>query len=264
MTPLGMRSLVEHRQRAALARRDHVRGDDEGPSPPRVPAPRDRRARLQRRRHHHITARIGFQDHPDVPAILRRGRRSRPRMPASTPRMRPTTCRGSRSCAAGRLACARGASGSSSLGRAMPPARSSTSACRVTARPYSAGHPLLGTARGRSLAPWKAQTVWVVGCRARVAAAPSRRRAATRRRRGRCPSRSARAPGDGVCRAAGHAAGHRALRDAGAARRVLPTGLSRILVLGPDSAVAPLVAAAIIPLAAAGDVSEWIAIAGVL
>jgi high affinity sulfate transporter 1 len=41
-------------------------------------------------------------------------------------------------------------------------------------------------------------------------------------------------------------------------------GPSRILVLGPDSAVSPLVAAAIIPLAAAGDESERIALAGVL
>jgi high affinity sulfate transporter 1 len=39
-------------------------------------------------------------------------------------------------------------------------------------------------------------------------------------------------------------------------------GPSRILVLGPDSAVAPLVAAAIIPLAATGD--ERIAVAGML
>ncbi len=41
-------------------------------------------------------------------------------------------------------------------------------------------------------------------------------------------------------------------------------GPSRILVLGPDSAVSPLVAAAIIPLAATGDESERIALAGVL
>jgi high affinity sulfate transporter 1 len=41
-------------------------------------------------------------------------------------------------------------------------------------------------------------------------------------------------------------------------------GPSRILVLGPDSAVAPLVAAAIIPLASPGDTSERIALAGVL
>jgi high affinity sulfate transporter 1 len=41
-------------------------------------------------------------------------------------------------------------------------------------------------------------------------------------------------------------------------------GPSRILVLGPDSAVSPLVAAAIIPLAAAGDASARIALAGVL
>jgi high affinity sulfate transporter 1 len=41
-------------------------------------------------------------------------------------------------------------------------------------------------------------------------------------------------------------------------------GPSRILVLGPDSAVAPLVAAAIIPLAAPGDSSGRIALAGVL
>src|SRR5262245_63875949 len=39
-------------------------------------------------------------------------------------------------------------------------------------------------------------------------------------------------------------------------------GPSRILILGPDSAVAPLVAAAIVPLAAAGD--ERIALAGLL
>jgi high affinity sulfate transporter 1 len=39
-------------------------------------------------------------------------------------------------------------------------------------------------------------------------------------------------------------------------------GPSRILILGPDSAVAPLVAAAIVPLAAAGD--ERIALAGML
>jgi high affinity sulfate transporter 1 len=41
-------------------------------------------------------------------------------------------------------------------------------------------------------------------------------------------------------------------------------GPSRILVLGPDSAVSPLVAAAIIPLAAAGDESGRIALAGML
>jgi high affinity sulfate transporter 1 len=41
-------------------------------------------------------------------------------------------------------------------------------------------------------------------------------------------------------------------------------GPSRILVLGPDSAVSPLVAAAIVPLAAAGDTSERIALAGLL
>ena len=41
-------------------------------------------------------------------------------------------------------------------------------------------------------------------------------------------------------------------------------GPSRILVLGPDSAVSPLVAAAIIPLAAAGAESERIALAGML
>ena len=41
-------------------------------------------------------------------------------------------------------------------------------------------------------------------------------------------------------------------------------GPSRILVLGPDSAVSPLVAAAIIPLAAGGDPSARIALAGLL
>jgi high affinity sulfate transporter 1 len=41
-------------------------------------------------------------------------------------------------------------------------------------------------------------------------------------------------------------------------------GPSRILILGPDSAVAPLVAAAIIPLAAGGDASARIALAGLL
>jgi high affinity sulfate transporter 1 len=41
-------------------------------------------------------------------------------------------------------------------------------------------------------------------------------------------------------------------------------GPSRILVLGPDSAVSPLVAAAIVPLAAGGDASERIALAGLL
>jgi high affinity sulfate transporter 1 len=41
-------------------------------------------------------------------------------------------------------------------------------------------------------------------------------------------------------------------------------GPSRILVLGPDSAVSPLVAAAIIPLAAAGDDSARVALAGLL
>jgi high affinity sulfate transporter 1 len=41
-------------------------------------------------------------------------------------------------------------------------------------------------------------------------------------------------------------------------------GPSRILVLGPDSAVSPLVAAAIIPLAAAADESARIALAGLL
>ena len=41
-------------------------------------------------------------------------------------------------------------------------------------------------------------------------------------------------------------------------------GPSRILILGPDSAVAPLVAAAIVPLAVAGDASARIALAGLL
>jgi high affinity sulfate transporter 1 len=41
-------------------------------------------------------------------------------------------------------------------------------------------------------------------------------------------------------------------------------GPSRILVLGPDSAVSPLVAAAIIPLAAGADASARIALAGML
>jgi high affinity sulfate transporter 1 len=41
-------------------------------------------------------------------------------------------------------------------------------------------------------------------------------------------------------------------------------GPSRILVLGPDSAVSPLVAAAIIPLAAGGDASARIALASLL
>jgi MFS superfamily sulfate permease-like transporter len=41
-------------------------------------------------------------------------------------------------------------------------------------------------------------------------------------------------------------------------------GPSRILVLGPDSAVSPLVAAAIVPLAAAGDGSARIALAALL
>jgi high affinity sulfate transporter 1 len=41
-------------------------------------------------------------------------------------------------------------------------------------------------------------------------------------------------------------------------------GPSRILVLGPDSAVSPLVAAAIVPLAAAGDESARVALAGLL
>jgi high affinity sulfate transporter 1 len=41
-------------------------------------------------------------------------------------------------------------------------------------------------------------------------------------------------------------------------------GPSRILVLGPDSAVSPLVAAAIVPLAAGGDSSARIALAGAL
>jgi MFS superfamily sulfate permease-like transporter len=41
-------------------------------------------------------------------------------------------------------------------------------------------------------------------------------------------------------------------------------GPSRILILGPDSAVAPLVAAAIVPLAAAGNTSARIALAGLL
>ena len=41
-------------------------------------------------------------------------------------------------------------------------------------------------------------------------------------------------------------------------------GPSRILVLGPDSAVSPLVAAAIVPLAVTGDPSERIALAGLL
>ncbi|MFD6894302.1 SulP family inorganic anion transporter [Rhodococcus sp. NPDC060086] len=41
-------------------------------------------------------------------------------------------------------------------------------------------------------------------------------------------------------------------------------GPSRILVLGPDSALAPLIAAAVIPLAAEGDPQRAIALAGVL
>src|SRR5262245_6822042 len=41
-------------------------------------------------------------------------------------------------------------------------------------------------------------------------------------------------------------------------------GPSRILVLGPDSAVAPLVAAAIVPLALPGDEEARIAVGGAL
>jgi Sulfate permease family len=41
-------------------------------------------------------------------------------------------------------------------------------------------------------------------------------------------------------------------------------GPSRILVLGPDSAVSPLVAAAIVPLAVAGDEARHIALADML
>src|SRR5690606_25117158 len=41
-------------------------------------------------------------------------------------------------------------------------------------------------------------------------------------------------------------------------------GPSRILVLGPDSALAPLIAAAVIPLAADGDPQRAVALAGVL
>ncbi|MBB5918373.1 high affinity sulfate transporter 1 [Nocardia transvalensis] len=41
-------------------------------------------------------------------------------------------------------------------------------------------------------------------------------------------------------------------------------GPSRILVLGPDSSLAPLIAAAVVPLAAAGDVEGRLAFAGVL
>lgn len=41
-------------------------------------------------------------------------------------------------------------------------------------------------------------------------------------------------------------------------------GPSRLLVLGPDSAVSPLVAAAIIPLAVSGDEAERVALAGML
>ncbi len=41
-------------------------------------------------------------------------------------------------------------------------------------------------------------------------------------------------------------------------------GPSRILVLGPDSAVSPLIAAAIVPLAVAGDPDQRIALAGML
>src|SRR5262249_56645815 len=41
-------------------------------------------------------------------------------------------------------------------------------------------------------------------------------------------------------------------------------GPSRILVLGPDSAVSPLVAAAILPLAAPGDAQARVALAGLL
>lgn len=41
-------------------------------------------------------------------------------------------------------------------------------------------------------------------------------------------------------------------------------GPSRVLVLGPDSALAPLIAAAVIPLAAGGDPGRAVALAGVL
>jgi high affinity sulfate transporter 1 len=41
-------------------------------------------------------------------------------------------------------------------------------------------------------------------------------------------------------------------------------GPSRVLVLGPDSSVSPLIFAAIVPLAAAGDTSRLIALAGML
>ncbi|WP_138997405.1 SulP family inorganic anion transporter [Rhodococcus zopfii] len=41
-------------------------------------------------------------------------------------------------------------------------------------------------------------------------------------------------------------------------------GPSRVLVLGPDSSLAPLIAAAVVPLAAAGDPQRAVALAGVL
>ena len=57
-----------------------------------------------------------------------------------------------------------------------------------------------------------------------VAGTPSRSGPAPRRRRGGRPRRTARPSGDGLCAARRRTAGHRALRDAHPARRVLPVG----------------------------------------
>ena len=98
-----------------------------------------------------------------------------------------------------------------------------------------------------------------------VAGTPPRSGPAPRRRRGGRSRRTARPSGDGLCAARRRTAGHRALRDTHPAGRVLPVGpVAVTFVLGPDSAVSPLVAAAIIPLAVPGDASTRIALAGML
>ena len=81
----------------------------------------------------HVTARVGFQDEPNVPAMLRLPRR-RGSSRTSTSRTRPTSCRRSRSCRPTSRAWPAGARSCSWRSRATRPARSSTSACRTTAR----------------------------------------------------------------------------------------------------------------------------------
>ena len=100
--------------------------------------------------------------------------------------------------------------------------------------------------------------------RARRAHVPARL-APARSRRGHRAGRDPRAAGHGVRRARRRAGGVRAVRDdrlPASATRVF--GPSRVLVLGPDSSVSPLIFAAIVPLAVPGDVQTRVALAGML